>query len=212
MYRSWKTLLIDNENDLRSSERIRKLQWARNSIALIFVIIGFTLAGIACIGIAFLLIKAAQAYLWSLFMLLMSAVFFWGANQFLKERKIDPIRNYLRNPQNFEFIKGELVSATYQYNDNNRRNSRMMVEGQAKTSDGVSLLFYEDFDPSIWPFVEKGAEKHLKAGDDWFELKGLRKTLPIQVYVLYQKHEQHAVLIGIDREFLNAAMKVIEKN
>lgn len=206
MYRSWKTLLIDNEVDLRSNERIHKLLWARNSIALILAISGFFLGAIVCIGIAFLLIKVAHAYLWSFFMLVMSALFFWVARQFLHERNMDPLRNYLRDPENFEFIKGELVSATYQYDDK-RRNSRMMVKGQSQTPEGMPLVFFEYFDPSIWPFIEKGAEANLRPGDDWFELKGQRKTLPIKVYVLYHKHKQHAALVGVDRELLNAAIK-----
>lgn len=204
MYRSWKTLLISEESDLRSVERIRKLHTARSHVSLL-VIIAFVLAGILSLLVAIAL-AATKGYLPGILMLVMAALCFLAAKLFQKERAIDPIRNFLKNPDAFEFAKAEIVSATYNPSDT-RRNSRMLVQGEGKTPDGTPILFFESFSADIWPFVNAGDEENLKKGDDQYDQKGKKRTLPVPIYVIYQKRSGlnpsragvTAALIGIDK-------------
>lgn len=172
-------------------------------------VVGFSFAGIASLSLAAILIEAIDSYFWAILISAIGAVLFWGANLFGKERKIDPFRNFLTNPEHFEFVEGQLVSASYSYNGNSR-NSRMIVKGEAKTKEEAPLLFFEFFDPNIWPFVEAGEEDNLTPGDDWYELRGQRKTLPVPIYVLYHKKTNQASMVGIDHHVLSSATKVIE--
>ncbi|MDG0815204.1 hypothetical protein [Bdellovibrio svalbardensis] len=159
--------------------------------------------------IAASLLIIVQGYFSSIIMIVMAALCFFAASLFLKERNLDPLRNFLRNPDDFEFVKGEIVSATYNANEN-RRNSRMLIEGVGKTLSGEPLLFFESFAPDIWPFLNEGENERLKPGDDQYDLKGKKRTLPVPIYVIYQKRSNlqsnsvgvAAALVGIDKDLI----------
>jgi membrane protein implicated in regulation of membrane protease activity len=178
MYRAWDSLIIEKEADVMSVERIRRLKKARAAVSY-FVVAGFILGAVAALGFTFSLVLA-QLYLPGLCVLFLAASLFFAAYLFNRERLLDPIRNFLMNPKGFEALKGQLITATYNSSEN-RRNSRMLVEGEVTSSDGKKILFFESFSPDAW---------------------GEQRALPLPVYVLYDRRSRQAALLGIDRELL----------
>jgi len=201
MYRTWKPFIIHSESDLHSSERIHEL-YKERSRGSIFIIIAFAFCVLMCLAVAVLLIVSIQAYLWSLFMFVMSAVFLWACKQFHLARISDPILHYLHSPEDFIFTKGELISASFTTSGERRMNRQMLVEGKGKTLEGKELLFFETFSPDIWPFINPGEEENLRPGDDWYSEKGKRKSLPITVHIIYEKKTLDSAMIGIDQHAL----------
>lgn len=198
MYRTWKPLIIQSESDLHSSERIHEL-YKERSRGSILIILTFVFCALMSLALAVFLIIAIKAYLWSLFMFIMSGIFLWVAKQFHLNRVSDPILHYLHSPEDFIFTKGELISATLTSAGERRSNRKMLVEGKGKTLEGEELLFFETFSPDIWPFTNPGEEENLRPGDDWYSEKGKRKSLPITVHIIYEKKTLDSVMIGIDQ-------------
>jgi hypothetical protein len=212
MYHSWKALLVNNEQDLYSMDRILKLYRERNSISLFFVILFFIVGALALAAAIYM--AYTEAYIRSFFMIPVSAIFFWSSVLFYNERKKDPVQNFVHKPKGFDFLEGRILSATCSFNEK-RSTKKMIVKGIVKTKEGESISFHEAFDAKIWPFVDENSEssntdmaKNFGTEEDLEaeEIKDKRIKLPIPVYVLYQKSTSNAAMIGIDKNYLDKAM------
>ena len=211
MYSSWQHLIIKNETQLQDIKRIRKLIWSSGTVGWLGVI-GFALAGIASLLFAgsFIYIgMSTETYNLTMFavavlMTALAALFFVGTNYFTQEIKINLIRNFVKNPQAFDFIEGTLVSAGYVSNGSKRQNHYVVV-GKAISKEGVELLAQEQFASRIWHFTTREDDEQLKEGDDWFDLKGKRPYLPIPAYfICLKKDPKFAALVAVDEKYLLA--------
>lgn len=210
MYRSWQHLIIHNETGLQDPGRIRKLSRADGRVGWI-AIFGFIFAGFISVFLAiFLMYQGLQLQdrQWSfvlsgLAILVMSAGFFAGAWLFRKEQNLNPLRGFLKNPEEFAFIKGELEDCHY-FSGQSRRQDVIIVEGYALGPHGEQLIVREEFSPRIWNFTTPQAERSLQKGSDWYDMKGKRRLLPVPAYFICRKmHPSEACLIGIDKEYLS---------
>ena len=190
MYTSWKHLLIHDESDIRDPIRLYKLINASGRIGY-FAVAGFAVAGLASLVGALFFIYLAfhndyreqRLSFLAIFSVLtaLSAIFYVGTKVFIKEIKLNPFRLYTLNPENFEFVTGELTSSHYIAHEN-RRQGRYHVNGTAATKDGQPLFVLEVFSHSIW---------------------GKRPKLPIPAHFMYDKNDPRvATLIGIDDKYI----------
>jgi hypothetical protein len=135
--------------------------------------------------------------------LVMSAGFFSGAWLFRKEQNLNPLRGFLKNPEEFAFIKGALEDCHY-FSGQSRHQDVIIVEGSAQGPQGEQLIVREEFSPRIWNFTTPQAERSLQKGSDWYDMKGKRRLLPVPAYFICRKtHPSQACLIGIDKEYLS---------
>ncbi|WP_413289172.1 hypothetical protein [Bdellovibrio sp. HCB337] len=210
MYTSWQHLIVHNETELHDKRRIKKLIRASGTIGY-FGVLAFAVAGIASLIFAgFFIFQGVeyQSYKVSMFaasvvMIALASLFFVGTRMFLQEVKINPLRNFAQNPNDFEFVEGTLESSTY-VPGQSRRQDHMVVVGKAYSSTGAELYVREQFSTRIWNFINNGAEESLKKGDDWYDQKGKRKTLPVPAYFIYPKRDPTvAALVGIDAKYIS---------
>lgn len=176
---------ITNDEELRSPERIRKLARERAHVSYLTVI-AFVIMGTLCFGVAVMLLMT-RGFLPSVIMIMMTATCFLAAKLFHRETQIDPVRNFLKRPEEFEFTTCLLTSAHWHYDSHNRRGTRMVVRGEGQTLQNEPLLFFENFAPDIWDFSQDG---------EYFK--------PVRVHVIYHKRHRHAALVGIDKNLLTA--------
>ncbi|WP_415062535.1 hypothetical protein [Bdellovibrio sp.] len=219
MYTSWKALAVNNESEIQSSSRLKKVLWAKDGM-LLPVIIMFMLASLLSLFLGgFFFYLSVTHYLgWgaglgtTLVMIVMAILFAVGARLFHRERKMDLIRNYLLRPQDFEFVTGTLESFSYSYDSGGGvHRGRILVKGMARDSLGNELLALEQFSSRVWPFTTGELDQQIQEGDDWYSLKGKRQTLPIKAYFLCEKRNPRvAALVGIDKHFIEKALKSAE--
>jgi len=207
MYRSWQHLIIQNETELQDPDRIRKL--IRNDGRVGWVaVIGFFAAGLISLLLAIFLFyqgfeleeKQLSLLLSGAAMIVLSIAFFVGAKLFRQEMNLNPLRNYLKIPGNYQFLKGELENCYY-LPGQSRRQDTIVVEGTALDSQGRVFQAREEFSPQIWNFTTPEAERSLQKGSDWYEMKDRRRLLPVPAYFLCNKNRSGlACLIAIDKE------------
>lgn len=210
MYTSWQHLIIHNETELHDKHRIHKLVRASGAIGYIGLA-AFAIAGIASLIFAGFFIYQGvqyQSYQISMFaasvvMIALAALFFVGTKMFFLEIRMNPLRNYIQHPDDFEFVRGTLESSTY-VSGQSRRQDHYVVVGKAHSRKGADLFVQEQFSTRIWNFTTSNAEKSLKKGDDWYDQKGQRRTLPVPAYFICEKNDpQVAALVGIDAEYVS---------
>lgn len=214
MYKTWKYLAVKNEQELKDSMRLQKLALHRGTPGwlLIGVFSLCALASILICGFFIFLVQRDEMHWWAgygsaLMMLLMAAAFVFAARVFHRARETDILRNFLLHPQEYVFTKGILKEFSYVAGDN-RKMSRYHVQGEAQGPGGESLFVSEFFDSYIWPFTTQEQDRQIRKGDDWYDLKGKRATLPISAYFLYpRKNPQVAILVGIDHDLISEALK-----
>ncbi len=219
MYTSWKALAINNESELQSPSRLKKVLWAKEGM-LLLVIIMFVLASLLSLflGGFFFYLSVTHYLEWgaglgtTLVMIVMSLLFAVGSRLFHRERKMDLIRNYLLRPQDFEFVPGTLDSFSYSYDSGGgAHRGRILVKGQARDSLGNELLVLEQFSSRVWPFTTEEMDRQIQEGDDWYDLKGKRPFMPVKAYFLYEKKNPRvAALVAIDKHFIERALKSAE--
>lgn len=216
MYTSWKHLILKNEHELKDRARLKRL-YRSQALPMYFVIGGFSLGGVTCIFASFpLFAMSIQAngfhlglLIGGLFVLIFSLVFFGAGWMFKKNLDMDLLRNYFRDPEKFEFIKGKLTSAHFS-STGEKASIRMMVKGEG-VYNGKKILVSEDFRPSIWPFTDIESEESLRPGDDWYDMKGKRKVLPVDVHILVDvAGSSYGKLIGIDAGEILSALGAAE--
>lgn len=218
MYRTWKYLVVKNEQDLKNRVRLKKLARHRGLPGFVMIFV-FSTCALISLGLAGFF--AAMAYthklpMWSsvvsaLAMLLLTGAFVFGARVFLRERQMDVLRKILRHPDRGSFVTGKLTSFNYVAGDS-RKFSRYFVEGEAEGPEGQPLFVGEFFDADIWPFTTEEDDRQIQKGDDWYDLKGKRRTLPVPAYFICEaKDPKIGVLVGIDQSLLNDALKRSEK-
>jgi hypothetical protein len=102
----------------------------------------------------------------------------WASKLFFKERRINPLRNYFKDPQKFDFADGEIFDATFQ-ESSKQSKARIFVKGRAKIQgDWVSFFFYAT--PSAW--------------------QSLEARMPIKVKVIYEiAVPAHCNLVSIEK-------------
>jgi hypothetical protein len=213
MYHSWETLFIKTEQELKDPARIQRVLRARGAING-WVIFGFIFGGLVSAGLGAFMIWVfgfeqfeLKGILGSIPLLLMTAACFYTAKLFSKEITLDLIRKFLKNPEDFEFIKGQLCAAFYLAGEKRSQDS-MVIEGRGTTSSGVEVKSRDQMHPSIWPFTSEEADTQLKPGDDYFDQKGRRPRLPVPIYLLCPKENpKWAVFVGIDRELMTKILK-----
>lgn len=210
MHRTWQHLIIQNETGLQDPGRIKKLSRASSAVGWTAVI-GFFLAGVVSIFVGGFLFYVASTVqekqltlvLSGIAMSALSIAFFVGARLFKKEMNLSPIRGFLKSPQNFIFIKGQLEDCYY-LPGQKRSGDTIVVEGRAQGPNGEEILVQERFSPRIWNFTTPQAEESLQKGSDWYDKKGQRRLLPVPAYFICQKHRPvFAQLVAIDREFVS---------
>lgn len=210
MYRSWQHLIIHNETGLQDPRRIRKLSRTDGRVGWIAVF-GFVAAGLISVFLAMFLIyqgfqleeKQLSFLLSGLAVLALSGSLFVGAWFFRKEMDLNPLRGFLKKPEDFVFIKGELEDCHY-LSGQSRRQDVIIVEGHALGPQGERLNVREEFSPQIWNFTTPQAERSLQKGSDWYDMKGKRRLLPVPAYFICNKSRPvYASLIGVDKEYLS---------
>lgn len=201
MYKSLGIFSVSDERALRDPERIRALAAARHAGSWPGIIglgvSGACLLALSAYGVCLKFMAAgARAGLdWTmlgvgfgfgLMLFLMAAAFY-------RELALCPLRGYLKAPQNFDFVKGRIVEATYR-SDGSSGSRRTLVRG----AYGERGLFIEEFDPGVWSdAVAERGEESLKPGDDRYDQKGKRERLPIEVWVIFSVDRGRAALAGI---------------
>lgn len=214
MYRTWKYLAVKNEQDLQSRDRLLKLARHRGlpGFLMIFVFGACALISLGLAGFFAMMVQSGGLPMWSsvgsaLAMVLLAGTFVFGARVFLRERRLDVLRKILRDPESGSFVVGQLTSFNYVAGDSHKF-SRYFVEGQAEGPAGQTLFVGEFFDARIWPFTTEEGDRQIQKGDDWYDLKGKRRTLPVPAYFICEKKDPKiAVMVGIDQTLLNEALK-----
>lgn len=214
MHKTWKYLAVKNEQELKDYLRLQKLALHRGTPGWIMIWFFSVCALICVVGGAFFvsLVQEGGLHWWSgygsaLMMLLLAAVFVFAARVFHRARKSDILRGYLLHPNDYAFIKGTLKEFSYMTGDN-RSMSRYHVQGEAEGPGRVTLFVSEFFDSSIWPFTTPEQDRQILEGDDWYDLKGKRATLPISAYFLCRKNNPKvAILVGVDHDVIVEALK-----
>ena len=199
MHRSWENLIIRNESELKDHKRLKKL--LRNGDWL--AVLGFNLAGFVSVSTGLFMIGVAmekepgrlQLLGGAAAILILGFLFFYFAQLLIKEVRLHPIRQYLKDPAGFEFIRGEIVESHYAPASKGKGRIIAQIKG------GNGLVGFEHFHPSIWSFTTPEAETSLKEGDDWHEVKDKRRLLPVPVYILYKKGLP-GVMIGIEQNLI----------
>ncbi|XGC79811.1 hypothetical protein ACES2L_10765 [Bdellovibrio bacteriovorus] len=218
MHNSWKHLAIQSDKELRDFRRLEKLNLS-SALGLWIAAIGFGIAGVASFlsGLWMLYLTAKRELPWTtglgvgLGLLAFDGVAFFFIHMVIKERSLNLISQYLKNPQHFEFVEGELISANYSRSDN-RRNNKFLVEGKG-TYQGHEFIALEHVSSYIWPFVDAKEDEQIEEGDDWYDLKGKRVRLPVKAYFLLDKRTPNrATLVAIDKTFIKDACKRAEKD
>jgi hypothetical protein len=154
MYSRVGAFAFSNPAELRDRGRIRRLCWSRWHAPLL-VPLGFAIAALCALG----------SGLWMAIVVLpeipVAGVFgalaglacglpcLWAAKLFWQERSLDPLRGYLKKPEDYEFVDAEITTARYQASG---RQRRICVQGRARTVEGKKLVFIEFFSPQAWPF------------------------------------------------------------
>ncbi|UXR65495.1 hypothetical protein EZJ49_04410 [Bdellovibrio bacteriovorus] len=170
------------------------------------------LASLLVSGFFIYLVRKDEMPLWSgsgsaVMMLIMAAAFVFAARVFHRARKTDVLRNFLLHPEDFVFVPGTLKDFSYVAGDN-RKLSRYHVQGEAQGPGGESLFVSEFFDSYIWPFTTKAQDQQLRKGDDWYDMKGKRATLPVPAHFLCPAmNPEIAILVGIDHDLISEALK-----
>lgn len=209
MHRSWQHLIIQNETGLQDPARIRKLSRADGRVGWI-AFMGFMAAGLVSVLLAIFLIyqsfqfqeKFLSLLLSGLFILIIGGAFFIGAKIFLQEMNLNPLRNFLKNPENYLFVTGELQDCHY-LSGQTRRQDVIIVEGFAIGPEGKRLAVREEFSPQIWNFTTPQAERSLQKGSDWYDMKGKRRLLPVPAHFICNKFGPNvACLIAIDKDYV----------
>lgn len=209
MHRSWQHLIIQNETGLQDPARIRKLSRADGRIGWI-AFMGFIAAGLVSVLLAIFLIyqsfqfeeKFLSLLLSALFMLVIAGAFLIGAKLFLQEMNLNPLRNFLKTPEDYLFVTGELQDCHY-LSGESRRQDVIIVEGFAVGPEGKPLAVREEFSPRIWNFTTPQAERSLQKGSDWYDMKGKRRLLPVPAHFICNKSSPNvACLIAIDKEYV----------
>ena len=201
MYRSWENLIIRNESELKDHKRLRKLLSVGDWLA----VLGFNLAGFVSVSTGLFMVGVAMEKEpgrlpllgGAAAILILGFLFFYFAQLMIKEVRLHPIRQYLKDPSGFEFIRGEIVDS--HYTRANKGKGRIVA--QIKGENG--LIGVEHFHPSIWSFTTVEAEASLKEGDDWYAMKGKRRLLPVPVYILH-KIGLPGVMIGIEQNLIDS--------
>ncbi|WP_374032426.1 hypothetical protein [Bdellovibrio bacteriovorus] len=214
MYRSWKYLVVKNEQDLKNRERLQRLARHRGfpGFLMIFVFAACALISLGLAGFFLQMAYSHQLPMWSsvgsaLAMLLLAGTFVFGSRVFLRERRLDVLRKFLRHPESGCFVVGKLTSFSYVAGDS-RKLSRYFVEGEAEGPQGQALFVGEFFDADIWPFTTEEGDRQIQKDDDWYDLKGKRRTLPVPAYFVCEaKDPKVGVMVGIDQALLNDALK-----
>lgn len=172
-------------------------------------LIGFAIAGIISVIVAIFMLWLAITVpnerlsfaAAGILMCFLAIGFFIAVRLFRQEIALNPIRQYLKDPSGFEFIQGEMVSGDYS-SGGSKGGRKIIVQIQGKDSSGKELLAIEFFSPSAWPFTTQDAEDSLQEGDDWYDMKGKRRILPVKVHLLHHPKFTTA-LVGIDKNLLN---------
>lgn len=210
MYRTWQHLIIQNETGLQDPARLRKLSRADGRVGWL-AIAGFSLAGLISVLLAIFLFNEAfeneekflSFLLTGLAVLVVGIAFFVGAWLFRKEMALNPLRSFLKHPEEFIVIQGQLEDCHYLAGEK-RRYDRIIVEGRAVGPFGEQLAIHEEFAPAIWNFTTPQAERSLQKGADWYGKKGQRRLLPVPAYFLCRKQRpSQASLIAIREEYIN---------
>lgn len=206
MYKSFESLSVTDDSDLRDPARLRRLYWSDN-YGLYIASGGTALTGLALLALAVWSVHyqlgggdlPARAF-WSIFGTGAGGALMclWMSYMFRKEIRFNPIGAYLKDQASCVFSEGRIEEANY-LSDGNRGGDRTMVKG----SFGESGLFYAEFQPALWSraVAERGEEEGLKPGDDWYSEKGKRAKLPIRVWVIAKRESPRlGVLAGIPAE------------
>ncbi|MNL55547.1 hypothetical protein D3C87_1789690 [compost metagenome] len=120
----------------------------------------------------------------------------------MRERDLDHLLQFGKNPQDFDFVEGQLESYTYGAREGSNRG-RITAQGKAFTKEGKELFVLEFFSPDIWNFVEASEDEALKEGDDWYDMKGKRPRLPLRGFFLCEKKDPKvATLVAVRYEDL----------
>ena len=210
MHRTWQHLIIQNEPGLQDPGRIRKLCSESSHLGWLAVI-GFLLGGVVSVFVGgFLFYTASVApekqlslMLTGIVMGTLSIAFFISAGLFRKEMNRSPLRGFLKQPQDFIFIKGQLEDCYYLPGEK-RSQDAIIVEGRAQGPNGEEILIQERFSPHIWNFTTPQADESLQKISDWYEKKHQRRLLPVPAYFICRKQRPvFAQLVAIDREFLS---------
>lgn len=201
MYRSWDNLSIQNESELKDHKRLKKLLNTGDWLA----VLGFNLAGFVSVSTGFFMVGVAmekepgrlQLLGGAAAILILGFLFFYFAQVLIKEVRLHPIRQYLKDPAGFEFIRGEIVDSHF----TPASKGKGRIVAQIKGENG--LVGFEHFHPSIWSFTTVEAEASLKEGDDWYDMKGKRRLLPVPVYILHKKGLP-GVMVGIEQNLISS--------
>ncbi|WP_408097500.1 hypothetical protein ACJVC5_00915 [Peredibacter sp. HCB2-198] len=167
-------------------------------------ILGFNLAGFVSVSTGLFMVGTAmekepgrmQLLGGAAVILILGLLFFYFSQLLIKETRLHPIRQYLKDPTGFEFIRGEIVESHYIPTGKGR------IVAQIKGDNG--LVGVEHFHPSIWAFTTAEAEASLKEGDDWYDMKGKRRLLPVPVYILHKKGLP-GVMVGIEQNLIKSS-------
>jgi hypothetical protein len=214
MYHSWQHLIIQNENGLQDPGRIRKLSRSDGRVGWMSIV-SFVLAGLISVLVAILLFyqalesqeKQMSFILSGIAMIVLAGAFGVGAWLFQKEISTNLLRGFLKTPDEFIFVQGQLEDCHYHAGEK-RRHDRIIVEGSATGPFGERLLIYEEFSPEIWNFTTPEAEKDLQKSSDWYDKKGLRRLLPVPAYFICKKHRPStATLVAINQEYISIVHK-----
>ncbi|WPU64510.1 hypothetical protein [Peredibacter starrii] len=187
MYRSWKNLIIQNESELKDQARIKKLL----SVGDWPAVLGFNLAGFVAVSTGLFMIGVAMEkepgrmplFAGAGAVLILGFLFFYFAQVLVKEVRLHPIRQYLKDPTGFEFIRGEIVACHY------IPGGKGCVVAQIQ--GGKDLVGHEHFHPSIWTFASS-------------ETDTSRRPLPVPVYILHKKGLP-GVMIGIEQNLVDSS-------
>lgn len=187
MHRSFELLSVSDERELRDPARLRRLA-RRHNLGLAAAAVGGGAAGIlsaalsgyAVIGWLAGELPASAGLTNLVFGLVLTVSCLAMAFAFGREVLRHPLRLCLKEPQNYEFVRGSLVSASY-LSSGGRASRRMLVKGMCPDGD----MFMEEFEPGLWSdAVAERGEESLKPGDDRYDQKGRRARLPIEVWVV----------------------------
>ncbi|UOF01539.1 hypothetical protein [Bdellovibrio reynosensis] len=218
MHNSWKHLAIQSDRELRDIKRLKQLNFS-SSIGLTVAAIGFGFAGVASfLAGAWMLYLTAKGELpWGtglgvgLALLAFDGVAFFFVHMVIKERSLNLLGLYIKSPQHFEFVEGELTSASYSRRDSHS-NSKFLVHGKGMYHD-KEFMALEQFSSFIWPFVDSTEDDQIQEGDDWYDLKGKRVRLPVKAQFLVDKRNPNrGVLVAIDKSLVKDACKRAEKD
>ncbi|WP_235046281.1 hypothetical protein [Bdellovibrio bacteriovorus] len=199
---------------MKNWARLQRLARHRGLPGFLMVVV-FAACALISLGLAGffgMMAYSHQLPMWSsvgsaLAMLLLAGTFVFGSRVFLRERQMDVLRKFLRHPDSGSFVVGKLTSFNYVAGDS-RKLSRYFVEGEAEGPQGQTLFVGEFFDADIWPFTTEEGDRQIQKDDDWYDLKGKRRTLPIPAYFICETNDPKiGVLVGIDQALLNDALK-----